>query len=110
MSSSNLQNERASSYLSGGSMAYVDSLYEDYLADPILFLLIGEQYLMLCLRLMVQKRNSLIRDIRDYFLQNADKKAIQVVQSADSQQYQVAHLINAYRSLGHHAAKLIPWK
>ena len=34
MSSSNLQNEWASSYLSGGSMAYVDSLYEDYLVDP----------------------------------------------------------------------------
>lgn len=34
MSSSDLQKEWASSYLSGGSMAYVDSLYEDYLADP----------------------------------------------------------------------------
>ncbi len=34
MSSSDLQNQWASSYLSGGNMAYVDGLYEDYLADP----------------------------------------------------------------------------
>ena len=34
MSSSNLQKEWASSYLCGGSMSYVDNLYEDYLADP----------------------------------------------------------------------------
>ena len=79
MSSSDLQNEWASSYLSGGSMAYVDSLYEDYLADPIRFLPIGRQYLMICLRLMVQLKKYLIRDIRDYFLQNADKKLAQVV-------------------------------
>ncbi len=34
MSSSYLKNALATSYLSGGNMAYVDALYEDYLADP----------------------------------------------------------------------------
>ena len=29
-----MQQLLATSYLSGGSMAYVDSLYEDYLVDP----------------------------------------------------------------------------
>ena len=34
MSSNELQRQWASSYLSGGSMDYVDGLYEDYLLDP----------------------------------------------------------------------------
>ena len=35
MSISTLQHEWASAYLSGGNMAYVDGLYEDYLQDEI---------------------------------------------------------------------------
>lgn len=108
MSSSNLQEERASSYLSGGSMAYIDSLYEDYLVDPNS---VSEQWRAIFSALpAVNGANKELshRDVRDYFLQNADKKAIQVIQSSDSQQYEVANLIHAFRSLGHHAAKLDP--
>ncbi|MBI2786950.1 MAG: 2-oxoglutarate dehydrogenase E1 component [Legionella longbeachae] len=108
MSSSNLQNERASSYLSGGSMAYVDSLYEDFLADPSSVSADWRAVFSALPKVDGAEKELSHRDIRDYFLQNADKKAIQVVQSADSKQYQVAHLINSFRSSGHHAAKLDP--
>lgn len=108
MSSSNLQNEWASSFLSGGSMAYVDSLYEDYLADPDS---VSADWRAVFNAL--PKSNNVAgdvshRDIREYFLQNADKKVSHVVQTADSQQYQVANLINDFRALGHLAAQLDP--
>ena len=34
MSASDLEKQWAEAYLSGGNMAYVDGLYEDYLVDP----------------------------------------------------------------------------
>ncbi|KTD75673.1 2-oxoglutarate dehydrogenase E1 component [Legionella waltersii] len=108
MSSSDLQKEWASSYLSGGSMAYVDSLYEDYLADPNS---VTEEWRSIFSALPTvngSTKDVSHRDIRDYFLQNADRKISQVIQSADSQQYQVANLINDFRLLGHLAAKLDP--
>jgi 2-oxoglutarate dehydrogenase E1 component len=108
MSSSNLQNEWASSYLSGGSMAYVDSLYEDYLADPNSVSTEWQAVFNALPKVNGAAKERSHRDVREYFLQNADKKAIPVAQSVDSQQYQVAHLVNAYRALGHHAAKLDP--
>lgn len=107
MSSSNLQHEWATSYLSGGSMAYVDALYEDYLADPNS---VSEEWRAVFAALPpVEGQVSDVshRDIRNYFLQHADKKAVQVM-AADARQAQVAHLINAYRTLGHHAAVLDP--
>jgi 2-oxoglutarate dehydrogenase E1 component len=108
MSSSDLQKEWASSYLSGGSMAYVDSLYEDYLADPNS---VTEEWRSIFSALPTvngSTKDVSHRDIRDYFLQNADRKINQVIQSADSQQYQVANLISDFRLLGHLAAKLDP--
>lgn len=108
MSSSDLQNEWASSYLSGGSMAYVDSLYEDYLANPESVSDDWRSVFSVLPQVNGAAKEISHRDIRDYFLQNANKKISPVVQSADSQQYQVANLINDFRSLGHHAAKLDP--
>ncbi|MBL7480740.1 2-oxoglutarate dehydrogenase E1 component [Legionella bononiensis] len=108
MSSSNLQNEWASSYLSGGSMAYVDSLYEDYLADPNSVSADWRAIFSALPKTNGADSDVSHRDIREYFLQNADKKVSHVIQSADSQQYQVASLINDFRSLGHLAAELDP--
>lgn len=108
MSSSFLQKEWASSYLSGGSMAYVDSLYEDYLADPDSVSADWKAVFSALPQTNGSTKDISHREIRDYFLQNADKKVTQVVQSADSQQYQVAELINDFRSLGHLAAHLDP--
>lgn len=108
MSSSNLQKEWASSYLSGGSMAYVDSLYEDYLVDPNSVPADWREVFSALPKINGAAQELSHRDVREYFLQNADKKFVPTVQSADSNQYQVASLINDFRALGHLAAKLDP--
>lgn len=108
MSSSNLQNEWASSYLSGGSMAYVDSLYEDYLVDPNSVSADWREVFSALPKVNGSAQELSHRDVREYFLQNADKKPTHVAQAADNHQYQVASLINDFRALGHLAAKLDP--
>lgn len=108
MSSSSLQNEWASSYLSGGSMAYVDSLYEDYLVDPNSVPADWRAVFSALPKVKSSTQELPHREVRQYFLQNADKKVMQVEQSPDSQQYQIANLINDFRTLGHLAAKLDP--
>ncbi len=107
MSSSDLQKEWASSYLSSGSMGYVDSLYEDYLDDP--------ESVPADWRDTFDKwsqnggaKDVSHREVREYFLTQADKKPVQVAASHDSKQFQVANLVNAYRSQGHHEANLDP--
>lgn len=107
MSGSNLQNELATSYLSGGSMAYVDALYEDYLADPTSVPEDWQEAFKALPQVNGQAADVSHRDIRDYFLRTADKKSTHVV-TVDAKEAQVAHLINAYRMLGHHAATLDP--
>ena len=107
MSGSNLQNELATSYLSGGSMAYVDALYEDYLADPSSVPDDWQEAFRALSQTNAQTTDVSHRDIRDYFLRNAQKKSA-LVATVDAKQAQVAHLIDAYRTLGHHAAQLDP--
>jgi 2-oxoglutarate dehydrogenase E1 component len=109
MSSSNdLQNQRSSSYLSGGSMAYVDGLYEDFLADPNS---VPEDW-RAAFRALANGsalgKEIPHRDIRAHFIDQDETKRTQTIISEDSKQYQVASLINAYRAHGHHAAKLDP--
>lgn len=108
MTSSFLQNEWDTAYLSGGSMAYVDGLYEDYLADPNA---VSEEWRTVFDNLPKvngQSGDISHRDIQRYFLDNASKRPIHVMSSADSKQADVSNLINAYRLFGHHAAKLDP--
>ena len=107
MSSNELKNEWATSYLSGGSMAYVDALYEDYLADPNAVPDDWQAVFRALPKVNGQVTDVSHRDIRNYFLHAADNKTTQVV-TTDAKQAQVANLINAYRTLGHHAAKLDP--
>jgi 2-oxoglutarate dehydrogenase E1 component len=107
MSGSNLENQWASSYLSGGNMAYVDALYEDYLVDPNS---VPEDW-QAAFRAL-PKVNGIVadvshRDIRHYFLQSVDKRPV-LSTSVDVKQVQVAQLIHSYRMLGHHAAHLDP--
>lgn len=108
MSGSDLQNEWATSYLSGGSMAYVDSLYEDYLADPDSVPADWKSVFTALPQVNGSAKDLSHREIREHFLRTADKKAVQVLQSTDNKQYQVANLVNAFRSKGHLAAKLDP--
>lgn len=108
MSSTDLQDQWSSSYLSGGSMAYVDALYEDYLDDPDSVSADWRAAFDALPKVNGSVKDKSHREVRDYFLQHADKKQVQAVVSEDIKQYQVAHLMNSYRSLGHHAAKLDP--
>lgn len=103
MASSEFEKERASSYLSGASMAYVDALYEDYLKDPN-SIPKDWQDVFLALPKGNQKDVS-HRDIRDYFSQ-AKTKSINT--SSGSGQAKVVDLINAFRTHGHEIAKLDP--
>lgn len=105
--SSTLQDENASSYLSGGSVAYVDGLYEDYLADPNS---VSEEWraaFNALPKINGQASEISHRNIREHFLKNAGKHKQQTV-TTDAKQAEVTNLIDAYRTLGHHAAKLDP--
>jgi 2-oxoglutarate dehydrogenase E1 component len=108
MSSSTLQNEWASSYLSGGSMSYVDSLYEDYLIDPNS---VSEDWKAVFSSLpKVNGKGSDLshKAVQAYFLKYANKKHSTVSTSVDGKQFQVANLVNAFRAAGHLAAKTDP--
>ncbi|MDP3560771.1 MAG: 2-oxoglutarate dehydrogenase E1 component [Legionellaceae bacterium] len=107
MSSSNLQHEWATAYLSGGNMAYVDGLYEDYLNNPNS---VSEDWQALFKTLPAvngQTSDVSHRDIRAHFLELANHRKAAPVE-VNTKQMNVADLINAYRSHGHHAASLDP--
>ncbi len=105
--SSNLENEWAKSYLSGGNMAYVDGLYEDYLVDPAS---VSEEWQATFNALSgttKAMKDISHRDIVKHFLDNSSQKINRVVH-VDDKQAQVSGLITAYRTYGHLAAKLDP--
>lgn len=106
MSSTNLQKEWNKAYLSGANMSYVDALYEDYLADPNTVPDDWRHYFA-----SLPKHNNAQdvshKEIREYFLNNKSKKNAIIV-NAENKQADVTRLINAYRMLGHQAAKLDP--
>lgn len=108
MSNTDLQKQWASSYLSGGNMAYVDSLYEDFLQDPNSVSADWRAIFAALPQIAGNKQETAHRDIRSYFLHQAHKRPASNSSGEDSQQYRVANLINAYRAMGHHAAKLDP--
>lgn len=105
--SSNLQKKWASAFLSGGNMAYVDTLYEDYLKDPTSVSAEWRQTFDALPTVTSQKEIS-HRAVQDYFLNYEHKKAPTGDASEEEKSFQVAQLINAYRAQGHHAAHLDP--
>jgi 2-oxoglutarate dehydrogenase E1 component len=108
MSSDTLRNQWDSSFLDGGSMAYVDGLYEDYLSDPNSVPTDWQAAFRALPQVNDSKNDVRHSEIRDYFIQNADRKPQQATASLDSREYQVADLVNAYRAFGHIEAKLDP--
>ena len=106
MSSTNLQNQWASAYLTGGSEAYIDNLYEDYLHDPN-SVSSDWQAVFAALPKIGDHEEISHRDIRTDFLAYRSKNE-QKISLEEKKQYQVANLINSYRQHGHHAAKLDP--
>ncbi len=107
MSSRSLQDELCVSSLSGGNMAYIDSLYEDFLADPLSVSADWQDFFKSLAPDNVSDQTLSHRAIRAYLLSRPTTTAAQS-STPDNKQHQVANLINAYRALGHHAANLDP--
>lgn len=107
-----------SSHLGGGNMAYVDELYESYLAEPTS---VSDEWREFFSKLPkidgvdLEVRHA---DIRQQFADLARNKHREVVvvnsgAAADSRQVKVLQLINSYRFRGHQQANLDPlglWK
>ena len=108
MTNHSLKNKWDSAYLSGDSMAYVDALYEDYLKNQNSVPDEWRDVFDTLPRVNGNATELSHRDIQNYFLQTAHKRPMSQAVAADPTQAQVAHLIQAYRSLGHHAATLDP--
>ena len=107
MSRDELQKAWATSYLSGGNMAYVDGLYEDYLSDPMSVSPDWQAVFKALPKVDGVGTDISHRAIREHFLSQVDKKQV-MVQAVESKQANVTDFINAYRSNGHLAASLDP--
>lgn len=108
MSSSELQKAWAEGYLSAGSMAYVDSLYEDYLDNPNSVPADWSGFFAGLKPVNGHKLDISHKHIQDELIAASLRPRVMTTQAADSKQYQVANLINAYRAYGHHRANLDP--
>ncbi|MAA95788.1 MULTISPECIES: 2-oxoglutarate dehydrogenase E1 component [unclassified Arsukibacterium] len=107
-----------SSHLGGGNMAYVDELYESYLAEPTS---VGDEWREFFAGLPkidgvdLETRHA---DVRQQFADLARNKHREVVvvnsgSATDTRQVKVLQLINSYRFRGHQHANLDPlnlWK
>lgn len=107
MSRDELQKAWASSYLSGGNMAYVDGLYEDYLQDPLSVSSDWQAAFSALPRVDGVVQESSHRAVRDYFL-NLSSQQRATVNSTENKQSNVTDLINAFRANGHLEAQLDP--
>ncbi|MDF1677848.1 MAG: 2-oxoglutarate dehydrogenase E1 component [Legionellaceae bacterium] len=89
-------------------MAYVDGLYEDYLADPAS---VSESW-QAVFRALPETADGRAdvshRALQAYFLNQANAPKTSVASRPDDKQSAVADLINAYRANGHLVANLDP--
>lgn len=108
-----MQDLLKSSYLSGGSMTYIDSLYEDYLADPSS---VDEEWRS-CFDNLPQvngaDKDTSPHAIKDYFTALANRKKHPAVtsmaqDSAEQKKMLIHELKRAYRMYGHREANLDP--
>ncbi len=106
MNSSTLEQQLTSSYLSGGSAAYVEGLYDDYLADPAAVSAEWRDVFDALPKVSEQAELS-HRVIQEQFLQMAMLPKNTCIETPASQQA-VTDLIQAYRMYGHHKAHLDP--
>ncbi|MDP3558893.1 MAG: 2-oxoglutarate dehydrogenase E1 component [Legionellaceae bacterium] len=106
MNSPSFDQQRAASYLSAGSMAYVDDLYEKYLQDP---LSVTEEWRQVFAALPLV--NGATQDVSHQaiiaeFARAKKSAAVQQVTAPD--QDKVTALIQAYRLYGHLQANIDP--
>lgn len=107
MSLSTLQQEWANSYLSGGNAAYVDGLYEDYLQNPATVPVEWRAVFDALPRVSDQPELS-HRAVQDYFLEAARHPRNNGTVVVSPNQQSATDLIQAYRTYGHHQARLDP--
>jgi 2-oxoglutarate dehydrogenase E1 component len=106
MSLSTLEQQLTSSYLSGGNVAYIEGLYEDYLADP-LSVPVEWRAIFDALPKVSEQPELSHRSIQEQFLQLANAPRTASIEGAPKQQA-VMDLIQAYRTYGHLRANLDP--
>lgn len=107
-----MQQQQKTSYLSGANAAYIEELYESYLNDPSSVSAEWQTYFA-GLNAGQSTQEVSHAAIRDQLLKSAQlprKVSVHADTSQDAtrKQSQVAQLINAYRSHGHHYANLDP--
>lgn len=113
MTNKTMQQQWASSHLSGGSMAYVDALYEEYLTDPNAVPEVWRSYFDDLPRVTDAAEVS-HKHIREHFLEQAKHGfAVKLPASMldadhETKQARLMQLIHAYRLFGHHKAVLDP--
>jgi len=109
-----MQQLSKSACLSGGSMAYLDSLYEDYLADPDSVSEEWRAYFKELPRVNGTDKEISHQSIREYFASLPyQKKTIQTAagaldEEAVRKQIAVHELVEAYRTYGHREADINP--
>ena len=108
MSDKTLQQEWSEGYLSSGSMAYLDSLYEDYMNDPSSVTEEWKAVFSDLPRVNGSAKEISHRDIIDYFKNVGGKSPIFAQSSNNAQDAALANLIQAYRAFGHCAAHIDP--
>src|SRR5262245_59432554 len=105
---------RATSYLYGGNVAYIEELYETYLKNPEAVPQEWQDFFESLPKVTELGTTDISHaDIKNYFLQLAKQpRALQVPVSTDvlkeRKQRHVEELIDAFRHFGHLAAKLDP--
>lgn len=107
MSENMLQREWNNGYLSGSSMAYVDSLYEDYLKDPQSVSSEWQNVFAALPKVNGSSHDVSHRKIVEYF-KNQKPNYTASVQAVNTQEAALANLIQAYRAFGHCAANIDP--
>src|SRR5690606_28699156 len=106
-----------SSHLGGGNMAYVDELYESYLAESTSVSDEWREFFASLPKIDGVELESRHSDIRQQFAELAKNKHREVIMvnagGSDQRQVKVLQLINAFRFRGHQQANLDPlnlWK
>lgn len=103
---SSMQELLKNSYLSAGSMAYIDDLYDDYLSNPHS---VSDDWRQLFDEYAKGDKNQVAhRDIIEYFKTLANQKSQAVMVSGCEKQAEVTDLINSFRAYGHLMANLDP--
>lgn len=99
------------SHLDGGSMAYIEGLYESYLDDPSS---VSEEWRSVFDKLpkvdgvVVESRHSDIREEFKVLAKNKHRIPVVAESQADARQVKVLQLINAFRFRGHQNAAIDP--